>query len=96
MLGCNIMRNNTMSNIVAKHPWVFSFLFFKFFFVKGERERALYFHWNYILDKGVLQYFVWKIECVLSEIKEGDIDIHNLYIKFLKVVNHEVSYRSSR
>ena len=49
------MITNTMSNIVARYPRVSSFFYFffvySFFLLKGERERPVYFHWNYNLDK---------------------------------------------
>lgn len=36
-----------MTKVVAKHPRVFSFLFF---FIKGETPPPPYFHWNYTIS----------------------------------------------
>lgn len=58
----------TMTNIVAKHPWVFSFFILVitfFLFIKKklfyqEREGDPYFHWNSTLHIQNIDYFHWN------------------------------------
>ena len=77
------MLNDTMLNIVAKYPWVFSFYFFfvnSFFLLYQGTPQPPYFLWNSIIDKGNISYFVWKKEYWLSKIKEGVNIILNPYL----------------
>lgn len=96
-------NNNMINNVMAIPPWGNTFSFFisffslSFFFtLYQERETPVRFHWNCIIERSNIQKFVWKIAYWLKQIKEEGEYIVNPYINLLKVVDFEISYRSSR
>ena len=86
MVGCNIMRTHTMSNIVAKHLGVLFNLFFVntffsfFYFFFHLTPRPPYCIWNYIIDR--LDIFIFRMENIVyaKTKKEGTNICNNTYI----------------